>query len=153
MKLYLVQHGDAVDKKLDAQRPLSASGHDDVVNIAAFLTGRIRPSRVFHSGKTRARQTAEVLGKFLGQDCEVETMAGLNPLDSVTSFVEKAENFGEDTLIVGHLPFMAKLVATMVSGSKDKNLVAFQPGSIVCLASENESEWRIEWMIRPELLR
>lgn len=153
MKLYLVQHGEALDKKLDSQRPLSESGHEDVVNIAAFLAGRVQVSRVVHSGKMRAQQTAEVLGKFLAQDCEVSELSGLNPLESVTSFAEEITNTGSDTLVIGHLPFMEKLVAVMVSGSEEQNLIAFQPGSIVCLVGEEKGDWRIEWMIRPELLR
>lgn len=153
MKLYLVQHGEALDKKLDPERPLSESGHEDVVNIAAFLAGRVQVSRVLHSGKMRARQTAEILGKFLAQDCEVSEMSGLNPLDSVTSFAEEITNSGSDALVVGHLPFMEKLVAALIAGSEDKNLIAFQPGSIVCLVGEEKGDWQLEWMIRPELLR
>ena len=153
MKLYLVQHGEALEKTLDPQRPLSESGHEDVVNIAAFLAGRIQVSRVAHSGNLRARQTAEVLGKFLAQDCQVIELSGLNPLDSVTSFEETITKASEDALVVGHLPFMARLVAKMISGSEEPDLIAFQPGSLVCLACGDDSEWRIEWMIRPELLR
>jgi phosphohistidine phosphatase len=47
---------------------------------------------------------------------------------------------------------MAKLVAHLVSGDENRPVTAFQPGSIVCLEREDGSEWRINWMIRPELL-
>ena len=153
MKLYLVQHGEALDKKHDPKRPLSVSGHEDVANIAAFLTGRVKISRVVHSGKTRARETAEVLGKFLAQGVEVNELTGLNPLDSVATFVEQVIESKLDTLVVGHLPFMAKLVSILISGSEEKNLVAFLPGTLVCLACDEKGAWQIEWMIRPELLR
>jgi phosphohistidine phosphatase len=153
MKLYLVQHGEALDKKRDPQRPLSVSGHEDVANIAAFLTGRVEISRVVHSGKIRARETAEVLGKFLAQGVEINELAGLNPLDSVTAFAEQIIESKLDTLVVGHLPFMAELVSILISGSEEKDLVAFLPGTLVCLACDENGEWQIEWMIRPGLLR
>ncbi len=153
MKLYLVQHGEALDKKLDPQRPLSATGNDDVANIAAFMTGRVQVSRVLHSGKMRTRQTAEILGKFLAQGCEVSELGGLNPLDSVASFAEQVAEFNVDTLVVGHLPFMGKLVSVLVSGSEEQDYIAFQPGTLVCLDCGEGGDWLIEWMIRPELLR
>jgi len=153
MKLYLVQHGEALDKKRDPERPLSTSGHEDVVDIAAFLAGRVQVSHVVHSGKIRAQQTAEVLGKFLGQGCEVSRLGGLNPQDSVASFVRQVMEMNADTLVVGHLPFMAKLVAALIAGSEEQELVAFQPGSLVCLACLEDGTWQIEWMIRPELVR
>jgi phosphohistidine phosphatase len=110
-------------------------------------------SRVVHSGKIRARETAEVLGKFLAQGVEINELAGLNPLDSVTAFAEQIIESKLDTLVVGHLPFMAELVSILISGAEEKDLVAFLPGTLACLASDENGEWKIEWMIRPGLLR
>jgi phosphohistidine phosphatase SixA len=62
MRLYLVQHGDAVPERLDPERPLSASGRREVQAVARLLadTG-VRAAHVVHSGKLRAQQTAELL--------------------------------------------------------------------------------------------
>ena len=61
MRLYLVQHGEAVPEDADPSRPLSETGNRDVARVAAFLaTADIRVSRVLHSGKLRAGQTAEL---------------------------------------------------------------------------------------------
>jgi phosphohistidine phosphatase len=57
MKLYLVQHGDALPKDIDPDRPLSNVGHAEVGLLAELLAGHMNISRVLHSGKTRARQT------------------------------------------------------------------------------------------------
>jgi len=58
----------------------------------------------------------------------------------------------DDTLVAGHLPFMARLVAWLITGNGDLGTVAFQSGSVVCLEQQEEGRWRLEWMVRPELL-
>ena len=74
MKLYLVQHGDALAKDIDADRPLSEKGQSDVKRIASFLAGRMEVSRVMHSGKTRAQQTAELLADSMASELPVEAI-------------------------------------------------------------------------------
>ena len=60
MNLYLVHHGEAVGPEVDPRRPLSAAGREAVVKLAAAAAARgARPEIVWHSGKLRARQTAE----------------------------------------------------------------------------------------------
>ena len=55
-------------------------------------------------------------------------------------------------MLVGHLPFMAGLVSRLVAGREDAGLVAFEPGSVVCLQRTDEHAWTIAWMLRPRLL-
>jgi phosphohistidine phosphatase len=63
MKLYLAQHGDSLPEQVNPERPLSERGREDVRRLAEFLGGTgIQVRRVYHSGKLRARQTAELLG-------------------------------------------------------------------------------------------
>ena len=62
MKLYLMQHGDAVSADIDSDRPLSKQGLHDVERLGVFLAkAPFQPARFVHSGKTRARQSAELL--------------------------------------------------------------------------------------------
>ena len=57
MKLYLVQHGEACAKEVDAERPLTDQGKRDIDRLAAFLKqAGIQVSRVIHSGKLRAKK-------------------------------------------------------------------------------------------------
>jgi len=61
MRLFLLQHGDALAESIDPQRPLSARGRDDVQRVAEFLArAGTSVQRVCESGKVRARQTAEI---------------------------------------------------------------------------------------------
>jgi phosphohistidine phosphatase len=151
MRLYLVQHGEAVPEEVDPARPLSPSGQADVARIAAFLaTGAVRVGRIMHSGKRRAEQTAEILGAALGS--APEACAGLNPTDPTDSVAREAAAWDRDVMLVSHLPFMAKLASRLVAGHEDAGVVAFQPGTVVCLERGEQQHWTIAWMIRPELV-
>jgi phosphohistidine phosphatase len=153
MRLYLVQHGEALSKDVDPGRALSDKGRAAVARLAAFLEGQLQVSAVVHSGKTRARQTAELLAAALAPGLPVEAVSGIKPNDAVEPFMQQITEAGKDTLVVGHLPFMAKLVARLVTDSEENAIAAYQPGSMVCLESENVSDnWQIQWMIRPDLL-
>ncbi len=153
MKLYLVQHGDAVPKEADPKRPLSDQGRADVERIASLLgkTG-MRVSRVLHSRKKRALQTAELLAAPVGAGEHVEEIAGIDPLDPTEGFAKTVTEWTEDTMVVGHLPFMGKLVSRLLVGEEGTSTVAFRPGSVVCLDRGEDGSWSIAWMITPELL-
>lgn len=153
MRLYLVQHGEACAKEMDPERPLSDQGKKDIDRLASFLQqGSIQVQRVIHSGKLRAQQTAKLLAAAIAPHVELEISDLINPNDSPTVFLPQCEHMDMDSLIVGHLPFMAKLVSQLVIKDEDRAVVAFQPGAIVCLESD-QGIWRINWMFRPELLR
>ena len=153
MKILLSQHGDAVAKEVDADRPLSDKGRSDVGRVARFLgAGSVRVSRILHSGKTRARQTAELLAEGLQCDRPVEAVANLNPNNSVDEWIEQAGGWSEDTLLVGHMPFMGKLAAGLVSPDGSTPVVEFYPGSVLCLGRNEDTGWQVCWMIRPEIL-
>jgi phosphohistidine phosphatase len=152
MRLYLVQHGDAVPEQLDPERPLSAAGRQDVEAVARLLARNgIRAERLAHSGKLRAQQTAELLATALAPGRVPEIMAGLNPNDSVEPMARGIADWTSDVMLVGHLPFMGKLAARLVAGDERKPVAAFVPGAVVCLEQAEASDWVIAWMLRPEL--
>lgn len=152
MKLYLMQHGDAVSKELDPERPLSEAGRKDVERIGSFLSKTsFQPKRIFHSGKTRALQTAKIVANRAVPTVVMEALSGIGPKDAVEPIAKKARDWSDDVLLVGHLPFMARLVSLLVK-SKADDAVAYQPGSIVCVERDEDGDWRVAWMIRPELL-
>ena len=153
MKLYLVQHGEAAAKEIDPERPLTQRGHDDVGRVAAALAraGIDGPS-IVHSGKLRARQTADILGAAIAPGSDAAAIGSIDPLDDPAGFDWRQTSGGEDTMLVGHLPFMARLAALLVTGDAEQALVEFRPGSVLCLESDDSDSWRVAWMLRPELL-
>ena len=152
MKLFLVQHGDALAKEVDPDRPLSEKGRQDINHMASFLkSSQVQIYKVLHSGKTRAAQTAEILSSALVSGASTDNIAGINPNDSVSAFAQQLGNFAPNTMLVGHLPFMGKLVAYLLSKDENRPIVAYQPGSVVCLERVDKDVWTLVWMVRPEL--
>jgi phosphohistidine phosphatase len=153
MRLYLVQHGAALAKEADPTRPLSEAGRQDVQSMADFLRGAgIRVERLWHSGKSRAQQTAQLLAKAVLPRGRIEQVGGIGPDDDVAGFVSDADVWEQDILVVGHLPFLSRLVARLVAGDPEHEVVGFLPGSVVCLERRDVDRWILLWMIRPDLL-
>lgn len=154
MKLYLVQHGEACSKEENPDRPLSEQGMKDVKNVAEFLKNAgVTCDRVLHSGKLRAEQTAGILAETIAQNVKPEAMDGIAPNDDPAPILEQANGWNADTLIAGHLPFMAKAVSLFTTGKTDGIIAAYKPGSIVCLERTEGPDWSICWMLRPELIK
>ena len=148
MKLYLVQHGLALDKSIDADRPLSEKGRQEVLAMALWLqkTG-INVEQIYHSGKTRAQQTAEIYASKLSAS-NTQVLKGIKPNDDVSAIASSINKLDTDTMIVGHLPFMQRMVSSLLTGTEEMNC-HYQPGSVVCL--NKEDSWSLEWMLRPDL--
>ncbi len=151
MRLYLVQHGHALSKEVDPERALSERGRKDVERVAGFLKqAGIRVPRVVHSGKTRARQTAEILALAAGS--RVEARSGIDPLDPAEPIAKEVDSWTEDRMLVGHLPLMGKLASRLVTGREEPSAVVFQPGTVVCLEGTEAGDWTLAWVVPPELL-
>jgi len=153
MKLYLVQHAKAASKEADPERPLTDKGQRDIQKVAAFIKPlNLSVDYLWHSGKKRAEQTAEVLADAIKISKEHAARTGLSPNDDVIALKEEFSTSQQDVMIVGHLPFLSKLTSLLLTGSESANTVAFKQGGIVCLDRSGENQWQLEWMIIPELL-
>jgi len=153
MKLYLLQHGDALPEQVNPERSLSERGLEDVRRLAEFVWNHgILVKHVYHSGKTRARETAEIVAARMATGVKIEATTGLNPNDPVEPWSKQINNWQEDSLLVGHMPFMGRMAAYLLSGNSDSQFVDFEPGSMLCLEQDEPSHWAIAWMLRPELL-
>ncbi len=152
MKLYLVQHGEAISEEVDRSRPLTEKGSADVLKMARFVqVASIQVSLILHSEKLRAKQTADLLAAALQPDEGMRERSGLAPNDPIEPVLEELEVRQADLMIVGHLPFLAKLASMLLCGFL-ANLVAFRPGGIFCLERDPDRRWRFGWMVTPELI-
>jgi phosphohistidine phosphatase len=144
---------DAVPEETDPKRPLSNRGRVEVQRLAEFLADvGVQASIILHSGKARAEQTAELLARFVGTGRRPEKTPGIAPHDSAPAFASTVNTWTTDTLVVGHQPFMGKLVSQLLIGNEAGMSTAFYPGSVVCLEREEGGGWQLAWMIRPEIL-
>lgn len=154
MKLYCVRHAEAEAAYDDAARPLSIKGQMDIERVARYLGQYdLHIRHIMHSGKRRAEQTACVLAKHLEVE---EVTACLSLLDceaEVEPMIEMIKTWSEDTMIVGHLPFMAKLISGLVINDSDFfPILNYPPGCIVALDHFDNQRWIINWLLRPDIL-
>lgn len=152
MQLYLVQHGDAKPKEEDPDRPLSETGIKETKAIAAKLQKLgTKPTKIFHSPKLRAKQTADLFSSALKADTE-ET-EGLKPIDDPNMIQEKLKTLEEtgSYFFIGHLPHMEKLAALLLTGSQEPPIHISRFSSPLCL-EDTEGNWRIKFFLLPDLL-
>jgi phosphohistidine phosphatase len=58
----------------------------------------------------------------------------------------------EDIMLVGHLPFMERMTAFLITRSIDKPVFKFQNSGIVCLDKGPETQaWVILWSLMPKI--
>ena len=154
MNIYLVQHAEPKKEEEDPQRPLSEKGRTDIRNVAAFVAKHknIRVNSIMHSGKTRARQTAEVLTECLNPSEGIKEVDGLKPLDDPSIWVKRLSEMNEDVMLVGHLPHLSKLSAYLLCQDENKTIIDFQMGVIVCLCEDESGIWSIRWIVTPQIL-
>jgi len=150
MNVYLIQHGEAKSKEEDPKRPLSEKGKADAEKTAKFLSRiGIKVSSIFHSGKERALETADIIGEYLG--IEPIQKDGLSPLDDPNIWFNRIKEIDEDIIIVGHLPHLSRLSSMLILGNPEKEVISFRMAGVVCL-TKKEDIWTISWMVIPDLL-
>jgi len=139
-----------VSNLLSQQIP--GSGRAETTRIAEVAEGyHVNVRGIKHSGKKRARETADIFDAALKSGSGVQEMGGLNPLDDVSTMAETI-SAGEDMMLVGHLPFMEKLTALLITGAVDRPVFRFQNSGIVCLDQDEPGGfWIIRWALMPNI--
>jgi phosphohistidine phosphatase len=153
MLLYLVQHAEAKSENEDPERDLTEQGREDIEIVAHHLKRLdVQVKQILHSGKTRARSTAQVLANHLQPPEGAAAAPGLAPLDDPGIWAGRIAQMEENLLLVGHLPHLARLAAVLLSGDKEKSVVNFQMGGVLCLRRMEPGQWAVEWMLVPEII-
>jgi phosphohistidine phosphatase len=144
VRLFLVHHGDAVGPDVDPQRPLSTRGRHSVERLAADAAARgVKPAVIWHSGKLRAKQTAEAFWRACNPFAEFSATRDLQPGDSPDRMRERLRGESRDIMIAGHYPHLPGLLVLLVGGR-----AAFPQHGVVALVSEDEgATWTEEWRL------
>ena len=152
MALFLVQHGKSLPKDIDPDQGLSEEGiaeTDKMANIAKNY--EIKVAGIKHSGKTRARRTAEIFAAALKPAGDIQETDGLKPLDDVAAFASNLDPKA-NVMLVGHLPFMERMASYLITGSIEKPVIKFQNSGIVCLEKDPQTRsWAIVWTLLPKI--
>jgi phosphohistidine phosphatase len=146
--LYLVHHGDAVGPEIDPRRPLSDGGRQASEQVAAEAATRgARPAVVWHSGKLRARQTAEIFWRACNALAECSATRDLQPADLPGWMADRLRGEPRDVMIVGHFPHLPLLLTNLL-GNRDESAGRFPPHGVVALSTSDEGQtWTELWRI------
>jgi len=149
MHLFLVHHGDAVGPDVDPLRPLSLSGRVSVDRLAAEAAKRgARPVVVWHSGKLRAKQTAQEFWRACNALAEFSVTKDLQPDDPPQWMRDRLRAEPRDVLLAGHFPHLPRLLSLLVSGGEAG--ASFPLHGVVALVTDDEGEtWREVWRMSP----
>lgn len=146
--LYFVQHGIAHPEDVDPTRSLSDIGIDEVRRVAAYLKDHhIVITKIYHSGKFRAQQTARLFAEALAID-NIAEIKGLNPNDDPDQLINQLTE--DAVMYVGHLPNIAYLVTQLISGDKNKPALKFQNAAVACIEIDTSSAG-LKWFITPNM--
>ncbi len=148
--VYLIQHAEAKPESEDPQRGLSEKGLNDIRKISSYLTKiNIHAEEIFHSGKLRAKQTAQVLAEAL--KIKSSQSDGLAPLDEPEIWANRLKNLDKSVILVGHLPHLGRLASLLLCGDGERSVVSFKNAGVVCL-KRSEGVWSLSWIIIPEII-
>jgi phosphohistidine phosphatase len=149
VRLYIAHHGDAVGPHENPMRPLSSRGQQQVAELAgqAALRGA-KPRVIWHSGKLRARQTAEAYRHACNPLAQFAAARGLLPDDPPAWIADRLRAEAGEVMVVGHMPHLPRLLCLLLAGDPDAPTIEFPANGVVCL-EEQAGVWAERWRISP----
>jgi phosphohistidine phosphatase len=144
--LLLVHHGDAVAPGVDPMRPLSGIGRAATERLAALAAQKdVKPDVVWHSGKLRARQTAELFWKACNPFAPITAERGLLPDDPPQWIRDRLAGETRAVLIASHMPYLPRLLALLTTGD-DARTGGFPLHGCVALEPAGDL-WTVLWKL------
>ena len=154
MKLYCMRHCEALSSQEDPERALSAHGRQDADTMANFLKSKQAIiGHVLHSSKLRTKQTADIIALALPIEKITECDTLLSENMDVMPLVDMIQTWDSDTLLVGHMPFIPRLIATLCQIDAHVVIEQFSTGTLACLVQSDEGSWQLNWVQSPEDLQ
>ena len=153
MQVYLVQHGASKSEAEDPQRNLTDEGRRVVERMTEYLAGTgISIDRIEHSDKLRARQTAEIFSAKLNPRHGAQQVSGIAPNDDVTPMQIRLQVQEKNVMLVGHLPYLSRLLSGLLGVEQDRPLVDFRMAGVICVGRVENGLWKLQWAVTPDLL-
>ena len=132
---------------MDPRRPLSQWGREAVERLAHDAAARgAKPAIVWHSGKLRAKETAEAFWRACNPFAEFSATRDLQPEDPPEWIRDRLRGESRDVLIAGHYPHLPRLLALLLNTGAER----FPQNGVVALQSDDEGEtFSEEWRRDP----
>ena len=157
MKIYLMQHGEALPKEVDSEEPLSPVGAAAVEATArAARSIGIRVDKLITSDKRRALETADLMADAVGvskativASTLVKAMA---PAGDAITYLESFSSL-EAILVVGHLPSLAGIAGSLLSDGSPA-VIQFERSGICRIDVDRlpTHGGRLRWHLTPALI-
>ncbi len=139
--VFLVHHAQAVDSDVDPQRPLTPEGAAHAKRLAEMAAARgVKPAVIWHSGKLRARHTADAFWRACNPLSEFAAIRGLQPSDPPDWIRDRLLGETRHVMLVGHMPNIGR-VAELISDTRN-----FPAHSLVAIEWDGEigrEAWRL----------
>ena len=152
-RLYLMRHGQAETPVNGGESELTTAGRTTIEQqaerIAALLEREAVPlQRIYHSGKKRAAQTAEIVNARVAPTLKAEARDGLKPNDDPQALLEELQHLQQPSLLVSHLPFIPALVRLLCNEPLTIELETIPAGTVIALHRDPNS-WHITSILTP----
>jgi len=146
--IVLVHHGHALGRDVDPTQPLSGRGLAASQRLVVEVAARgVKPDVIWHSGKFRARQTAELFWHACNPGAAFSVARGLQPADPPHVIQDQLETGNREVLLVGHMPHLTRLLRTLCRQLHDGPSIEFPEHGCVALqrqAGRWEELWRLD---------
>jgi phosphohistidine phosphatase len=162
MELYIVRHGDAVDRAdpgmtSDEMRPLTEAGRSETTLMAGML-GKlgVKPELLLTSPLVRARQTAEIIAELLGPKRGATVSDELAPGGSLAGVLNNLLSTGRPAQVVltGHMPSVGELVGLLVWNQRECG-IAFRTAGVARVDLPDDAPFpgngQLRWLMPPRV--
>ena len=103
---------------------------------------------MWHSGKLRARQTAEAFWRACNALAPLSATRDLQPEDPPEWIRDRVRGESRDILIAGHYPHLPRLLTLMMGTALDAEVRPFPQHGVVAMQTDDEGKtWREIWRI------
>jgi phosphohistidine phosphatase len=137
MRLSLLRHGIAANRaspeyENDSERPLTPKGERRMRRIAKGIQASgLAYDLILSSPYLRAKQTAEIVAQVLSMPEGVLLVETLTPEGNPRQLIEALRTDHrerEDVLLVGHEPYLSRLISTLLTGGPNLSVVMKRGG-------------------------
>jgi phosphohistidine phosphatase len=147
--VYLVHHAQALSGEIDHTRPLSSVGLQQAERVArGAVEHGAKPAVIWHSGKLRARQTAEAWLRLVNPFAIFAAVRGLQPDDDPDIASSALFDEDRDLVIASHMPLLPALLHRLITGRRDRLSAPFPLNGCVALERAGD-QWQERWTIAP----
>ena len=161
MNLYILRHGIAVEPgtpgyENDSERPLIPKGERRLRSAAAAMDKlELSFDLILSSPFLRAKQTAEIVASGLKLKKRLEFFDGLFPGGNPRALIHALNELKpalENVLLVGHEPYLSRLISLLVSVGADATAIEIKKGGL-CKLEVGELRHgqcaRLAWLLTP----